>query len=227
MTLLFSSDWHLCMRNLEPCRCAVDQICEILSKSARPRYFAHLGDIVGDRGPANPLDVRVTNFLIEEFPKSRKQSDATVFVRGNHDMIATPDGVPSCVPLLNAIGFDMIADADFTCFQLATAWVWMVPYFRDPVRQKRAFLDAHKSILGSGVKILLFHNEIAGAERNAWSKGEGLTMEDIGASSYDLCVAGHLHRPQFIKPNLYFVGAPYPTDWGDANARQRFLKVEL
>ncbi len=239
MTFLFSGDWHLCPRNLDNCRKVVEQVCSLLDADATrgPRYFVHLGDIVGDRGPCNPMDVRCTNFLIDAIPEIRSRCTDAFFVRGNHDPITTQDGSPSCVPLLRTLGMKT-ADNGWSSetFLLRTfkegARLWMVPYFRDPVRQKAMFRAARSQMMAyqgttKFTNILVFHNEVKGCERNARSKGEGLTLEDIGAADYDLCVAGHIHRPQFMEPNLHFVGSPFSMDWSEINAEKRFLKVEI
>ncbi len=244
MTILFSGDWHLCMRNLESVRTTVAQVVKILRKAKRPAYFVHLGDILGDRGPANPVDQRVVNYLIQSVGEIKEECDGFLFVRGNHDMIATPDDVPSCVPLLYQAGVDHAADDNFLMVPMyeeteaqtsgrVSARIWMIPYFRDAVRQKNAFAAARNSRnnyggkpLRKAVDILAFHNEVKGCERNAHSKGEGLTLADIGASDYDLCVAGHIHRPQQMG-NVHFVGSPFCADWGDVNDSKRLLRVEI
>lgn len=229
MTILFSGDWHLCMRNLEAVKNTVEQVIDVLLKSKPPRSFVHLGDLFGDRGPANPVDQRVVNYTIEAVKRVRDYCDNFMFIRGNHDQIATPDDVPSCVPLLESLGV-MTANTDWKLAALGPARIFMVPYFRDPDRQRKAFMDARwwkKLNKTRSVSILAFHNEVKGCQRNAHSKGEGLTLEDIGADEFDLCVAGHIHRPQFMKPNVHFVGSPFCADWGDANDAKRFLKVEI
>jgi DNA repair exonuclease SbcCD nuclease subunit len=174
--------------------------------------------------------VRVTNFLIEAVARIKEKAESFMFIRGNHDMIAGPDGVPSCCPLLKQCGVDVMADTDWNSSHLGRLHIFMVPYFRDTARQKRAFRDAWTEMTEgpkSMTTILAFHNEIKGCERNAASKGEGLTLEDIGAADYDLCVAGHIHRPQFVTPNVYFVGSPFSADWGDVNQSKRQLLVEI
>ncbi len=237
MTILFSGDWHLCMRNLEAVRTTVAQVVKILRKAKRPAYFFHLGDLVGDRGPCNPQDVRCTNFLIEAQAQIHESCDGSGFVRGNHDPITTADDAPSCTTLLGSLGVAWIADDSWTLAQLyferldlPSVNVYMVPYFRDTARQKKAFQDAQGHLTLNRKKgvtnILAFHNEVKGCERNAHSKGEGLTLADIGASDYDLCVAGHIHRPQQMS-NVHFVGSPFCADWGDVNDSKRFLQVEI
>jgi ABC-type transport system involved in cytochrome c biogenesis ATPase subunit len=113
--------------------------------------------------------------------------------------------------------------------------IWMVPYFRDPVRQKKAFAEAaadarsHKLVEGGkpSVKILAFHNEVTGCERNAYSKGTGLTLDEVGTDTYDLCVSGHIHRPQIVfKPSASPGSRKAPADGqkrvlGALNAQER------
>src|SRR5438874_815294 len=70
--------------------------------------------------------------------------------------------------------------------------LYLVPYFRDPKRQRDEFQGALYDTSKKRINILAFHNEIAGCERTAFTKGEGLTLTDIGASSYKVCISGHI-----------------------------------
>jgi DNA repair exonuclease SbcCD nuclease subunit len=228
MKILFTGDWQASLKNLDRCRLVKEQVIRLLRKY-KPCIFVHCGDV---KDAFNPVDVRVTNFLIEAFTEIKQAAASVLYIRGNHDSITTADGSPSCVPLIEALGADMVADSCWTCAPLvrSTAEVWMVPYFRDPVRQRREFAAAAtdaKAILNRTVKILAFHNEVAGCERTAYTKGEGLTAKDIGAKYYDICVGGHIHRPQFLKPNIYYAGSPYAIDWGEANEKKRYLILEV
>lgn len=235
MTILFTSDWHCSVINLDRCQRLVDQI---LSLSNKDTYIVLCGDI---KHHLNPVDVRVINFLVHSITEIREHSAGFLFVRGNHDSITTQDGVPSCVPLIEALEADYIADKNWTVaeiFQADTsdrrdvlrARIWMVPYFREATRQKKAFQDAlrHARPKKKDVAdILAFHNEVAGCEVSPYRKGQGLTLEDIGAKHYDVCVSGHIHKAQFIKPNLHYVGSPFPMDWGEVNFQHRLLRIEI
>jgi DNA repair exonuclease SbcCD nuclease subunit len=190
----------------------VGQILETLrywNKHSKERNACvMLGDI---KHVMNPVDVRVTNFMIEAITLISAEADF-YFVRGNHDSITTQDGVPSCVPTVVSAGSIYSADDKWMRFGLGKTgmFLWAVPYFRNPETQKKAFQEAAadaRSYSSKAVyKVLAFHNEVSGCQRNAHTTGTGLTLDDIDTSAYDLCVSGHIHRPQVVIPNRNGLG---------------------
>jgi DNA repair exonuclease SbcCD nuclease subunit len=226
--LLITADWQASVDNLHRCQQIVDQIMEVLNPQTG---FLHLGDI---KDSPNPVDQRVTNFLIKAFTEIRKRAAFTLYVRGNHDSIHVQDGCPSCAPLIEALGFDVVADVRWEGYVTPVFGIWMVPYFRNPELQSKMFQEAldNQRHVSQGhdrprSSILAFHNEVAGCEVTAYRKSDaGYTPNDIGAQYYDLCVGGHIHKPQMVKPNIHFVGSPFCVDWGEANQSKRFLLVE-
>jgi len=226
MRILFTGDWQCSVANLDRCRIVVNQIIEILNEKGSPSYVVHLGDV---KSAFNPVDQRVTNFLIESISRIKANCEGFFFLRGNHDNITTQDGVPSCSPLLEVSGADVVADGRWKLVKLGRIGLWMVPYFRDPVRQKKMFANAYRdarSAKWAKIRILAFHNEIAGCERTAYAKGTGLSADEIGSPIYNLCKGGHIHRPQRIG-NVYFAGSPFCEDWGEANEQKSFLVVTV
>lgn len=225
MVILWTGDWQTSVSNLDRCKAVVDQLESELKRSKPPRYVVHLGDI---KEATNPVDVRVSNFIIEAVQRLKRASDGFLFVRGNHDSIATHDGVPSCAPLVEVSGANVVASEDWLSVDLmARVSIWLVPYFRDPDRQRRAFLEAANMPRRGNTSLLAFHCEIDGCQRSAHSKGRGITLSDLGASKYDLCVGGHIHRHQQVAKNVWYAGSPYCCDWGEANEQKGFLKVTI
>jgi len=225
LRLLVTADWQASLKNLDRCEVVVDQILSILSKYPGT-YVLHLGDIKDSPRP----EQHVTNFLVHAVARIHQSSKGFLFVRGNHDNAAQADGSPSFSPLIDLLNVSCVASDDWNGYQLApNCDLWMVPYFRDSERQKNAFQDALVARMVSKSKhhILAFHNEIAGCDVSFSRKGTGLSLDDIGAKYYDLCLGGHIHKPQHIKPNLYYVGSPFAVDWSEANYEHRFMMVEV
>jgi DNA repair exonuclease SbcCD nuclease subunit len=227
LKLLVTSDWQCALGNLDRCEIMFLQIMRIMLEREVP-VLLHCGDI---KDALNPVDTRVTNFLVYATREIRNRCNANfLFLRGNHDSITAQDDVPSCLPQLKAAGAD-VADEDFkvTGFPYHIN-LWRVPYFRDPERQRKAFKVAEEDARSRpSIKILAFHNELAGCKRSAYSKGKGLTLEDIGAKYYDLCIGGHIHAQQQVSklPNVWYVGSPFCCDWGEVNQSKGFLLIDV
>jgi len=208
MKIIFTGDFQARVDNLDRCQQVVNQIVRLLrSWKNEERAVVFLGDI---KDAFNPCDIRVTNFILGMAQQITAEAPL-YFIRGNHDSITTQDGVPSCVPIVEAGGSSenfstLTADQDWERFELpGGGLLWGVPYFRDPVRQREAFVEAAadaRSYSSKVRKILAFHNEVSGCQRSVFSKGEGISLRDMDSDAYDLCVSGHIHHPQIVfKPS--------------------------
>jgi DNA repair exonuclease SbcCD nuclease subunit len=227
--LVCSADWQCSVTNLQQCLQTLNQICEILDDSPSPKFFIHAGDV---KEVTNPVDQRVTNFIVEAFARINNHCDGVAFVTGNHDYINTQDGVPSCAPVVEASGARWVASDDWYHYPISKnpppVHLFLVPFMRDSERQKQALEAAAfsaKSVFGK--KILVFHNTIDGCLLNNSFKGVGIAKKDLFAEEYDLCIGGHIHKPQFIKPNIHYVGSPFAMDWSECNIQHRILVVDL
>lgn len=226
MQIICTGDWQCAVSNLDRCKVVVEHIIDVFQSFPKERrLLLHLGDV---KESMNPVDQRVTNFIIDAFTEIGTHCERMLFVRGNHDNIQTQDGSPSIIPLLEQLGV-ACADDDWRRIELRVgADVYLVPYFRDSSRQKKAFSDAREDAAKrKSVKILAFHNEIAGCALSAYAKSEGISQADVGVTNYDLCVGGHIHLPQFIQPNVHYVGSPFCMDWGETNYEHRLLVLKV
>jgi DNA repair exonuclease SbcCD ATPase subunit/DNA repair exonuclease SbcCD nuclease subunit len=211
--ILFSGDWQLQVSNLDRAQTVVDLICKTLTPKD---YFVHLGDIKED---TNPVDQRVTNFIVRAWEQICSSCAGTYYVRGNHDSITTQDGTPSICTLIEALGAITVADTEWKLCETAGISMYLVPYFRDQARQRKAFQDAAKhanQTRRTARTVLVFHNEVEGCQRTAYTKGVGLKLDDLYVDYYNLVVAGHIHRPQQFQEVIY-AGSPFCMDWGECN----------
>lgn len=239
MRILVSSDWQADLNNLERLRVVVDQIVGECGKDPKT-FFMHCGDA---KEKSNPVDLRVINFLQDSFTRIRKACSGFWYVRGNHDNINTTDGSPSLCDLVRAWGALEVADDAWATVEVPLlSWrgtsqrrlcVYMVPYFRDPARQRDEFkgpleyIRLHTKAGKEDVRLLFFHNTPNGCKQSLYTEGVGLSAADIGADKYDACFAGHIHLPQLVKPNIHVVGSPLACDWGEANYRHRIISITI
>lgn len=249
MNLLVTSDWQCSLQNLDRMTVFRKQLISIIqanNKAGKKTIFAHLGDV---KENMNPVDQRVTNFIHETFIEIRDNGAGLLFNTGNHDRITTQDGVPSITPLIASLGAT-VADETWVKIPIRLlTWranvvkyciIYMVPYARDPVLQTRMFKEAaidavlpeYKDpscqVFGrDNIKILFFHNTLTGCRQNLYTKGTGISIDDVSPNNYEICVGGHIHLPQKIKPNIYYVGSPFAQDWGEANMNHRLLQLTI
>ena len=248
MKLLITGDWQASIQNLDRCLILKNQIVQLLKSCSKVdnTFFIHLGDV---KEAHNPVDVRVTNFIVEAFQEIRRSCNGILFVKGNHDMISAHDGVTSCIPLIASLKAT-VADENWVKIPIRLiGWkqtvvkyllIYMVPYARNLEKQKRMFAEAaadaalpeykdsmSTTVSTDNVKILCFHQTISGCRQNLHTKGIGINVSDIVADNYDICLGGHIHLSQKIPPNIIYVGSPFPMDWNECNSIHRILQITI
>lgn len=248
MKILVTGDWQCSITNLDRCLILKDQIVGLLKASSKIEntFFLHLGDV---KEAHNPVDVRVTNFIVEAFQEIRQNCTGIFFVKGNHDMISAHDGTTSCIPLIASLRAT-VADDNWVKIPIRLAtWrpnivkyllLYMVPYVRNLEKQKQMFVEAaadaaqpeyrdptSTTVSTDNIKILAFHNTVTGCNQNLYSKGTGINVNDLAARNYDICLGGHIHLAQEIPPNIIYVGSPFPMDWNECNSDHRILQITI
>ena len=216
MKILFSSDWQARLSNLDLCEKVVDQVCQEIDQH-KVDYFFHAGDW---KDPFNPVDVRVTNFLIHAIETIRKHCPVLTII-GNHDRSGPHDHLPEIGPVLRSAGAQVFDKPTNT---LLGGWsIYAVPYIRDPKELQKALAVPPTR----GKTILVFHNSLRGCDLSVLRKEpEGIAPDGV-LNKFEICIGGHVHYQQFIPPNIWYVGSPFPQDWGEANQQKGFLLVTL
>lgn len=218
--LLCTSDWQTSLGNLERCRAMLKQLLEIIDEKS-PDWVLHLGDV---KDAFNPVDQRVTNFLVEATQEICKRTRMAILL-GNHDRISTSEDADDCMPALAAAGAWTITSPETA--QLAKhVHVFGVPFSRDPDKVAAAIASHPKVPCG----ILLFHADIAECEYGFNRPGKGMPLSKLMAEKYAICLGGHVHYHQQIggpKSNAWYVGSPFCMDWGEANQQKGFMMVDI
>ena len=221
MRILFTGDWQTTSANLSKCHRALDHMCAVI-KRENITAVVHLGDV---KDAYNPVDQRVTNFLVE-FVSAIPKACELVVLRGNHDQIGMHESTGSCMPVLAAAGATVFTEPDVVKFRAGSVALAAVPFRRDTEDLIKDFELVRERSKASSVRVhlLAFHNEIVGAQyNNTRSIDSGLRRASMHVDDYALVVGGHIHKAQRVAPNVYYAGSPFAHDWGETNQRKSFL----
>lgn len=217
--ILCTSDWHTSPQNLSQCEVVVQQILEVI-KREHCSYILNLGDV---KDAFNPVDQRATNFLIQAVEEISHLCPILV-VLGNHDRIGPSDVLDSCLPVVNAAG-GMTFEIPTVTKLANDLRLSVVPYIRDTQALRKAFLDVLPE-RRSG--LLVFHAEVQGCCLTTQARSHyAITLADVHPQKYLMCLGGHIHYPQRMGRNLWYVGSPFCHDWGECNQQKGFLLVEV
>ena len=223
MKIIFVGDLQTSVENLDLLGQIMDQIYAL-----EPNVLVMPGDL---KEAYNPVDVRVLNFIMFEILRFTKHSCPVIVDLGNHDRISLTSETESWLPALVRAGAQVAYKEEI--FNIENLKLFMLP-FRNRVSETKRMADilarqSFKSV-GNLVKVLVFHNGVKEAWYNAFAKAtdEQLSVDDLHPKNYDYVIGGHFHKCQKVKyDNVYYVGSPFATDWGEANDRKGFLLLEV
>jgi DNA repair exonuclease SbcCD ATPase subunit/DNA repair exonuclease SbcCD nuclease subunit len=226
MKILFTSDWQCDYENLDLCKRAADEILQISSEYG-VKILLHAGDL---KHAYNPIDVRVANFWLKTIGKLR-QAGLTVFVNlGNHDRVGMHVDKQNWFPIIRKAtpyAYDDPAVVDPYVSLKDMTKLAFLPFRQNPVVRKSEAKTLAQMQHG-GESILVFHSDLAGARYNVLSRSEStdMTVEDLYPEKYMFCIGGHLHFQHKVKGNVWYVGSPFATDWGEANQKKGYLLID-
>lgn len=218
MKLLLTSDWQCSISNLDKCTTVALQLAK---EAARHDVDAiiHLGDA---KEVLNPVDQRVTNFLVETF-QNLTCKWPVFFLLGNHDRAGMADDSSSITPVLKAAGATVFGSVGISKIGIESYSFWHVPFYRDKAvwdtEQTRAICNPKKTIL-------LFHEMVRGSQLNVQVQSQ----DGIVIPSSDRYVAGfggHIHLQQQVARNVWYVGSPFAQDWGEINCSKGFMLADI
>lgn len=68
-------------------------------------------------------------------------------------------------------------------------------------------------------KILFGHFQVRGCEMNSGMSTQGISKDTLAL--YDLTLLGHVHKPQSLSKQAFYVGSPFQQNWGETDERKR------
>src|SRR5579864_2836287 len=220
MSVLITGDLQAEWSNLDLCQQAWDQVLSICDKR-------HIKIIVvaGDhKRQYNPIDARVALWWQRAIRTAKKKGIVVICVLGNHDRVGQYTDSVNWLPILRragAITFDKPGVYDAKKYR-----IFILPFSGVDTTRRNA-----KELLRENPDkrkdILIFHQDIKGAQYNAFGQRSDsvLRCSDLHSNVYKWCIGGHIHQPQVVQDskNIYYVGSPFCTDWGEVNQSKRFL----
>lgn len=221
--VLFTADWQMAYSNLTRIEQTTDQILNLCLERDISAVF-NLGDL---KHSLNPLDVRVLNAAIRMIEKFRADDIDYYLLLGNHDLTSASGNAENWFPALERAGAIVIDepktinisdeymnDRPFHC----------IPYMADNQLFRAAAKD-HASVAQKN-SVLCFHQMIRGARLNPKHKADDPSdpaLDELFPEQYAAVFGGHVHLPQKLGSNCFYVGSPFAHDWGEVNQQKVFM----
>lgn len=225
MNLLFTSDWQAETSNLEKCEQVVQDILRI-QVHEKIDAVIHCGDF---KQHYNPIDTRVANFGVSTAQRLSARSLFKVLL-GNHDRIGMHSDDKNWFPVLQSAGASVYDQPDVCVFEDSALFI--LPFISDHDKlvahaNTLMRMTSEKRMKGK-TKILTFHETIRGCGFNSMTKANEarVTLKDLCVDAYDFCIGGDIHMHQKLGRNLWYIGSPFPINWGEANQRKGYLLLK-
>lgn len=221
---LVTADWQVTVGNLAKCDAMLAELLAIADKH-QVRGILHCGDVKEVR---NPIDMRVANWLVQATQRLRTEKRWFSVLIGNHDMIGMGASTGSCAPLLEAAGARVYSQPTAEITRNGVDDFFFLPYMDDLAAAEKALAEFAQAAEPKK-SILLFHQELDACRLNVTANsksGSALPFTALHAEKYMFCIGGHIHLPQRLCDNVFYVGSPFSMDWGEANQRKRYLLID-
>jgi DNA repair exonuclease SbcCD nuclease subunit/energy-coupling factor transporter ATP-binding protein EcfA2 len=226
MKILFSSDWQVQASNFPQIDAVTEEIVEAI-KTQGIDAFVHCGDI---KHTINPIDGRVINKTLAAITRIQKAGAEVFFNLGNHDKLAMSEDAANWFEPFRRIGVHGMDTPGF--LRLSGRGpefrLFFLPYMS--AGHTLAAADAFRRDKPTPKdSALVFHTSITKAKINTRRVYEGedaIPLAELLPTRYMAVIGGHFHMQQQLGPNAYYVGSPFPTDWGEANQAKGYLILD-
>jgi len=229
MSFLVTGDFQAEWNNLDLCKQAWDEVLGIC-KERKVDKIVFAGD---GKQAYNPVDIRVVRWWQSAIERAKRHNVQVLYLLGNHDRVGQFTGADNWLPILRRAGaltFDVrgvYRDDDVRGVHRDASYrIFFLPFSK----VARTKVDAKRLLRYRPDKtrdVLIFHCDIQDAKYNklGMKSDAPLSISDLHSDRYRFCIGGHIHLPQLVEGNVYYVGSPYCTDWGEANQRKRYILV--
>jgi DNA repair exonuclease SbcCD nuclease subunit len=216
MRLLCTSDWQTETDNLDLCETALGELLAYADKY-QPDAIIFAGDLKQHYIHQNLIFV--VKWWVKKIREMKNRGHRVILLKGNHDRLSQSVNSKDWMDILRAAGAETVS---YPKVKEIGGRVAFLPYTPDREQEREWAQDLAKQ----GADALVFHTEILSADMGA-VKGKGISLEDLGASRYKVCLGGHIHKHQKIGDNCYFIGSPFCHGWGEANMQHGFVLAEI
>lgn len=218
MKILFTSDWQMELETIPICKKMAEEILALKDRLGFS-MLVHCGDV---KQHYNPVDVRVSNFASKVIGQFRKAGLRVVICLGNHDRVGMYVDKTNWFPILRNAGAEAFDDP--ASLGLGDGYsLRVLPFRTSEVLLRREAADLAGSERNEKA-ILVFHSDVQTAQYNVLKKSEAkLSVKDLHHERYQCCIGGHIHLQHKITGNVWYVGSPFATDWGESNQRKGYL----
>jgi DNA repair exonuclease SbcCD nuclease subunit len=222
MRIIVSSDWQATYENHDECVIA----WEFVLKQCKD-YSLEAIVLAGDlKHSYNPIDIRVIKFWFKAISKAIEKGIRVIILLGNHDREGLYTDSKNWLSILRKAGAEVF-DKPGVC-ELINGKIGMLPFTTSNKELRKRADRLAELEWDKWNDILLFHADIKDCKYSQFGirSSSRLKFEELHPEKYLACIGGHIHLPQEIGKNGYYVGSPFAMDWGEVNQKKSFLLVQ-
>ena len=217
MRLLLTADWQSQLSNLDRCKSAAESVLSLVKEHGLEAVV-----VAGDLKQAyNPLDLRVINFWTSFVKELTSVGAHSLLLLGNHDRIGLYRDDLNWLPILEDAGASVCSDV--ASFRFQGGRVHALPFVGDKDAYASSLRKLHALPTNPKRDILVFHQTIIGSMYHALKTADvGASLKELKPQRYRYCLGGDIHMPQQIGKNAWYIGSPFPMNWGECNQEKKF-----
>lgn len=197
---LVVGDPHAKVSNIQEIRDLKSAIIKEIT-AHRPDFVAILGDLVDT---FEKIHVQAWNSVLEFMVDIAKEAPV-YYVVGNHDYLNNSQY------LTDNHFFNAFKHFSGLPIKIIDRPTRVEGFLFCPYVFPGKFMDAVSHFIKSDIKAIFCHQEFFGAKMGAIESKIG----DKWGADNPLVISGHIHDRQWLQPNVFYVGAPHHTSFGD------------
>lgn len=189
----------------------LETLCQA-GELARDGILVIDGDLFDHR---KHLEIDVIYHTYEAIRKIQYNTLQVVIITGNHDQFLK-NGEWHSTSIFQDLPNVTVVSSSKSLPVKNGPTLHCLAYTEDNERAK-AFCAAHNG------GVLILHQSVIGASMGHSICEEGLTLEDLCATNYEMVLLGHFHAPQQLAQNVHYIGSPYQVNRSEAGDKKRFI----
>lgn len=225
MKAIFTSDWQTQVSNLDRIELVSKNLLAIVQKRDLD-YVVVAGDL---KHQYSPIPVPIVLWWRKFIIQIREAGAIPILLLGNHDRVNLYQDEINWLPILQDAGakvFDSVG-----VVKVGQESIFVFPFVGTTERFDTELKKLHQLSSKANPKkdILVFHQTLTGAMFNksgiVADPGKGIPLSSLKPERFRYCIGGDIHLPQQVGKNTWYVGSPFPMDWGEANQEKFFAVV--
>lgn len=183
-------------------------------------HHLRLGDLFEKK---NAVDAVVFNEVAKKLQRNQAAGIEEIILKGNHD--AAAGGARNTLEALGLMGVARII-SEPQCLTIGQWSFYCLPYLERGLDVALGSL-IHTTTGASDASVLLAHTGVQGAKTGSeFVLSDYVKIEDLFPDKFQWVMLGHIHEPQYVHSNAFYLGSFVQRSFADEGSPRRAVLMD-